>query len=148
MNPDPNSIRIRAVDDHPLFRQGIAALLATTRCLAPSVDPIGRPGCLAASLPALQRPPATKLQRRRFPDREESFRTETAREHAIVGPVLEGTAGKASYNSSLKGTVRPSPASVFARPTARKRPEKLICPHVSVLISESLRAVLRASMQA
>ena len=29
MNPDPNSIRILAVDDHPMFRQGIAALLAT-----------------------------------------------------------------------------------------------------------------------
>jgi hypothetical protein len=29
MNPDPNSIRILAVDDRPLFRQGIAALLTT-----------------------------------------------------------------------------------------------------------------------
>ena len=29
MSPDPNSIRILAVDDHPLFRQGIAALLGT-----------------------------------------------------------------------------------------------------------------------
>src|SRR5438445_13877030 len=29
MNASPNSIRILAVDDHPLFRSGIAALLAT-----------------------------------------------------------------------------------------------------------------------
>jgi DNA-binding NarL/FixJ family response regulator len=29
MNPGPDSIRILAVDDHPLFRNGIAALLAT-----------------------------------------------------------------------------------------------------------------------
>jgi DNA-binding NarL/FixJ family response regulator len=29
MNPAPNTIRILAVDDHPLFRSGIAALLAT-----------------------------------------------------------------------------------------------------------------------
>src|SRR6266436_8453606 len=29
MNASPNSIRILAVDDHPLFRNGIAALLAT-----------------------------------------------------------------------------------------------------------------------
>jgi DNA-binding NarL/FixJ family response regulator len=29
MNAGPNSIRILAVDDHPLFRQGIAALVAT-----------------------------------------------------------------------------------------------------------------------
>jgi len=29
MSAGPNSIRILAVDDHPLFRQGIAALLAT-----------------------------------------------------------------------------------------------------------------------
>lgn len=29
MNSSPNSIRILAVDDHPLFLQGIAALLAT-----------------------------------------------------------------------------------------------------------------------
>ena len=29
MNPDANSIRILAVDDHSLFRQGIAALVAT-----------------------------------------------------------------------------------------------------------------------
>ena len=29
MSPDANSIRILAVDDHPLFRSGIAALLAT-----------------------------------------------------------------------------------------------------------------------
>ena len=29
MSADSHSIRILAVDDHPLFRQGIAALLAT-----------------------------------------------------------------------------------------------------------------------
>ncbi len=29
MSGGPNSIRILAVDDHPLFRSGIAALLAT-----------------------------------------------------------------------------------------------------------------------
>ena len=29
MNASPNSIRILSCDDHPLFRQGIAALLAT-----------------------------------------------------------------------------------------------------------------------
>ena len=29
MSANPNSIRILAVDDHPLFRQGIAAILAT-----------------------------------------------------------------------------------------------------------------------
>src|SRR5262245_3455712 len=31
MSTGPSSIRILAVDDHPLFRQGIAALLATQR---------------------------------------------------------------------------------------------------------------------
>lgn len=31
MSPDSNSIRILTVDDHPLFRQGIAALLGTQK---------------------------------------------------------------------------------------------------------------------
>lgn len=34
MSTGSNSIRIRAVDDHPLFRQGIAALLATQTDIA------------------------------------------------------------------------------------------------------------------
>ena len=65
-------------DDRTLPR---SVSTSTTRCSAPSVDPIGRRGRRAASTRALPWSRVTKLQRRNFPDRGGWSRTETARGH-------------------------------------------------------------------